>query len=94
MIKELNTLKEKSPELFQVRLTDGFANKMGFTLIMKTFESIRFDFQRNIDIKNEDFDKLFPKLTLSFETGNEFLACLSCINVQMLDMKNYCKRLL
>lgn len=92
--KNLANLHEKFPKLFQQRLPDDFVDKCGLAVIIKTFESIRFDLQRNIDIKSEDFDKLFPKSTLSFETGDDFLTSLNSINVQMLDMTNYCKRLL
>jgi hypothetical protein len=92
--KSLANLQEKSPKLFQQRMPDDFVNKCGIAVIIKTFESIRFDLQRNLDIKSEDFDRLFPKSTLSFETGDDFLTSLNCINVQMLDMTNYCKRLL
>ena len=92
--KSLANLQEKSPKSFQQRLPDDFVSKCGLAVIVKTFESIRFDLQRNIDIKKEDFDKLFSRLTLSFETGNDFLTSLNLINVQMVDMTKYCKRLL
>jgi hypothetical protein len=90
----LADLYGRSPDIFKVRLPDDFVNKSGLVVIVKTFESIRFDLQTNIDLKNEDFDRLFPKLTLNFQTGSDYLTSLNCLNVQMLDMKHYCKRLL
>jgi hypothetical protein len=92
--ESLVELRERSQELFKLRLPDDFVNNSGLAVTMKSFESIRFDLQRNINIKNEDFDKLFPRLTLSFETADGLLASLNCIIIQMLDMKHYCKRLL
>lgn len=94
VFESLTELRGKSPELFGVRVLDGLTSMSGLGFIVKSFESIRFDFQRNIEIKNEDFEKLFPKLTLSFDTGNDILTSLTCMTFQMLDMKAYCKRLL
>ncbi|MGD0451025.1 MAG: hypothetical protein ABSA79_08250 [Candidatus Bathyarchaeia archaeon] len=92
--QSLTELKKTSPNLFQVKVYEGLNDITGMSTLVKTFESIRYDLQRNIDIKDEDFDKLFPKLTLKFETGDNALTSMICLNVQMMDMKNYCKRLL
>ena len=62
--------------------------------VMVTYESIRFDFQTSIDVKKEDFDRLFPKIEANFSTYNSIVATLICLNGQMLDMKAYCSRLL
>jgi hypothetical protein len=62
--------------------------------IMKTYESIREDLQRNINCKSEDFDKLFPKPIINFEIYTSASTSLSCLSSLMHDMKIYCKRLL
>jgi len=36
--------------------------------VMVTYESIRFDFQKSINAKKEDFDRLFPKIEANFST--------------------------
>ena len=62
--------------------------------IVATYESIRFDLQRNFDLNKEDFEKLFPKIKTDFSTYSLTLANLQCLMCQMEDMKTYCKRLL
>lgn len=62
-------------------------------IITNTFNAIRFDFQRNADIKIEDFDQLFPKPQLSFNTIFDLQRSLVYICIQLEDMKVYCQRL-
>ena len=61
--------------------------------VVVTYESIRFDFQTSIDIKKEDFDRLFPKIEYNFSTFSSINSNLICLNSQMLDMMAYCRRL-
>jgi len=63
-------------------------------MILKTFESIRIDLQRNCDCKGDDFEKLFPKPTLNFETYGSTSMSLTCLGLLLDDMKAYCKRLI
>ena len=62
--------------------------------LAKKYESIYFDLQKNIDVKEEDFSKLFPKVSMNFTSINNMILTLSCVAAQMLDMKAYCLRLL
>jgi hypothetical protein len=62
--------------------------------LVATYESIRFDLLRNIDIKEEDFDRLFPKIEVKFRTYDSIANELYCLICQMEDMKTYCMRLL
>jgi len=62
--------------------------------IVRTYDSIRFDFQKNTDVKPEDFDRLFPKISLNSSTFNTISNSLVCLIIQMFDMKTYCSRLL
>ena len=62
--------------------------------INKIYESMYFDFQKTTDIKKEDFDKLFPKIDLAFTTYESVVINLTCLNITLTDMKNYCLRLL
>ncbi len=61
---------------------------------VETFDSIRYDFKKNAELKDEDFDKLFPRPKLSFETVNQIELSLVSMCIQMKDMEKYCKRLL
>jgi len=72
---------------------DGFTIKILNTII-KIYESIYFDFQKAIDVKKEDFDRLFPKVELNFTTYASITTNLICLDMGLTDMKNYCLRLL
>jgi hypothetical protein len=72
----------------------GQSATMTLDMILKTYESIRRDLQRNCDCKGEDFEKLFPKLTLNLETYGSASMSLTCLSLLLDDMKAYCKRLI
>lgn len=61
---------------------------------IKTYESIRFDMKKTFEIKDEDFEKLFPNVEVRME--NPYLAGSNLVSVidQLKDMKIYCERLL
>ena len=61
--------------------------------LMRTYESIRYDFQKNMEIRDEEIEKLFPKLSPDF---TEFMATFNKLQSavdQMIDMVIYCKRI-
>jgi len=84
--------KKEYPELVNVQLPASVTRDQMISNITQRFDSIRFDFQKNLDIKEEDFGKLFHKPTLSFSTANELEESLLFICYQLEDMKAYCKR--
>lgn len=94
-VDSITEIMKEDPSLkLDWKLKDnGFSRKMVNT-IMAMYESIRFDLQRTIDIKKEDFDRLFPKTEYDFATYGLIAPNLLCLNMQLTDMKNYCKRLL
>lgn len=60
----------------------------------KTYEVIRSDLQKITQMKDTEFQNLFPKLDINFETY--YSVSLSMLNLiyQMQHMKIYCRRLL
>jgi len=89
----IETRKEKSKRL-NIKLTDSGSTKKYMNHIIAIYESICFDLQRTIDIKKEDFDRLFPKIEFNFSTYESIIPNLNCLSMQLIDMKNYCLRLL
>jgi hypothetical protein len=81
-------------EFFGLKLTVSNFTKKYLDNVRAIYESIYFDFQKTIDIKKEDFDRLFPKIELDFSTYEAIAPDLTCLNMQLIDMKNYCLRLL
>jgi len=96
MIRELDILGKKIPEyLLNKRLPEDRPKDIPeINYIVKTYDSIYFDFQKNIDIKQEDFDRLFPKVIMYFDTLTNITTTLVSILTQMMNMKAYCLRLL
>jgi len=91
----LETSKDKQYEKsFGSKLGDGDSAKRYSDSIKAMYESIHFDLQKTIDIKKEDFDRLFPKMELNFSTYESIVPILNCLNMQLEDMRNYCLRLL
>jgi ABC-type oligopeptide transport system substrate-binding subunit len=68
--KGINNAKQRySQELLNRKIPDLASSELNFVITM--FDSIRYDFQNNADIKNEDFDKLFPRPKMSFDSVNK-----------------------
>lgn len=80
--------------LFDSKVPPEFVTDSVLGTVLRTYEPIRFDLQRNIDLKNEDFGRLFPKQITNFDSWNEVIYSLGCIMMQMNDMQVYCLRLL
>ena len=94
IVEAITKIREKSKTYLKYKLTNDDSTKQYVDRITATFESIRFDLQRNIDVNEEDFERLFPKIKASFDTINLVIPYLNCLNVQMVDMRSYCQRLL
>lgn len=62
--------------------------------VVKMYESIRFDLQKTLSIKDEDFEKLFPKIEINLGSYKLASSSLDNMAVQMRDMKIYCERML
>ena len=58
------------------------------------YESIRLDLKRNLDVAKDDFEKLFPKMELDLKSIDSVAFNLTCLNTQLVDMIDYCKRLI
>jgi len=87
-------LKKETPkQKFDLTISDDDEMKKYLDNIVARYESIYFDLQRNIDVKKEDFERLFPKVETKFDTYNSIVPNLNCLNMQMVDMKAYCLRL-
>jgi hypothetical protein len=61
--------------------------------MVKTYESIRNDFERIADVKGADFKNMFPKLDINFETGYTIAISLLNLIYQLQYMKIYCQTL-
>lgn len=62
--------------------------------VVKIYESIRYDMQKTLDINDQDFEKLFPRMEV--KTRDCGLACSSLMDMcdQLMDMRIYCERTL
>ena len=61
--------------------------------MVKTYESIRNDVERIADVKGVDFNNMFPKLDVNFETY--YTIAISMLNLiyQLQYMRIYCQTL-
>jgi hypothetical protein len=87
-------LSKDYADVFASRISDDTATRKYLQNIMQTYESIRFDLQKSLDIKPEDFDKLFPKAEMNISTYELVGSTVDCLSKQLADMKAYCTRLL
>jgi len=95
LVQTLIEIRKKTPnQKLDWKLTDSDSTKKYVDNIMAIYESICFDLQRTIDVKKEDFDRLFPKTGFDFSTYESIIPNLTCLNMQLVDMENYCLRLL
>jgi len=79
---------------FGLKLADSDYTERFLDSIKAMYESILFDLQKTIDIKKEDFDRLFPKIEFNFSTYRSIAPKMNCLSMQLIDMRNYCLRLL
>jgi hypothetical protein len=59
---------------------------------MATYESIRCDLQKTLDMKDEDFERLFPKIDIMTEDFDLMMNRLLNMVDQMFHMQIYCER--
>ncbi len=57
-------------------------------------DSLRFDFQKNMELKEEEMTKLFPKIEPDISNGFTLTSFLLLIGYQLNDMKIYCECML
>jgi hypothetical protein len=62
--------------------------------IIQMYDSIRYDYKKTLEIKDEDFKQLFPKIEIKLYSGKEFSQSLGDIAEQEVHMKLYCNRFL
>lgn len=94
VLDELAKVKKEFPErLWSMKLSDKESSD-AFNHLVNIFESIRFDFKQNVKIGDEDFKKIFPMPILRYASMEDHVFSISCMSVQMIDMKAYCMRLI
>lgn len=69
------------------------ANGVYIKDLVKTYESIRYDFQKAMEMKDEELEKLFPKLETEFGEFMITITRLISIIDQMIDMHIYFSRM-
>lgn len=89
--------QSKNPNFSIDQPFDSTKSSMTRTLLMNTvatYNSIRSDLQKTVQVKSNEFENLFPKLEINFETY--YSVALSLLNLiyQMQHMKIYCRRLI
>jgi hypothetical protein len=95
VVNPLVEIRDKNPnQRFNWEIKDSDSIKKYLDTIMAMYESIYLDLQKTIDIKKEDFSRLFSKMKFNFTTYKPIITDLTCLNIQLADMKNYCLRLL
>jgi hypothetical protein len=62
--------------------------------IFRTYDSVRYDIQKTLEIKDDDFAKLFPKKEPNTQSIPLAKTSLVLLWDQLRDMRIYCERLL
>jgi hypothetical protein len=57
-------------------------------------KSVRCDFKKVFELKDEDFDVMFPKIKLGFKNQQDFVHDLLSLTRQLLYMDIFCVRIL
>jgi hypothetical protein len=86
--------EEKPNMLSHLEIKDSDVVKKYLDNIISIYESIRYDLQKTLDIKEEDFNKLFPNMKFTLTTYASVTPNLNCLNMKLLDIRDYCQRLL
>jgi hypothetical protein len=60
----------------------------------KRYESVLYDLQKTLEIKSEDFEKLFPKLEINMKCIDTLTSSLISVAGELIDMKVYTERML
>lgn len=61
---------------------------------VQTYDSIRYDMQKAMDIKDDDMEKLFPKIEMNMKNGYLISGSLQIMVRQLKHMRLYCERML
>jgi len=94
-IDALSEVKKDFPSYkLDIRLENSSPVKRHIDNIITMYESIHLDLQKTIDISKEDFDRLFPKIEFNLSTYELINPALTCLNIRLIDLANYCLRLL
>lgn len=80
------------PEFKNVQLTESAASSIEG--IEKIYNSIKYDFQKNLDIGEEGMVKMFPMIKLRKDNYDHVTGDLLEIFTQMSQMMTYCGRLM
>ena len=93
----LEAAQNKNPKFSIDQPFDSAKSSMLKTVLvnmLRTYESIRYDFRRVAHIADVDFENMFPKLGINFETYYTVAISMLNLSYQMQCMKLYCQRLL
>ncbi len=81
----------KSPFGSQKVLDDRIMDDI--TYVYQMYESILFDFQKNMKIGDEEMNRLFPKIEMKTESGYHVSSSFATLFRQLAHMRIYCMRL-
>jgi len=62
--------------------------------VTETYDSIRYDFKKTLDINDEELEKLFPKIEINTQSIAQAGTDILRIAQQAVHMKMYCNRVL
>lgn len=60
----------------------------------RTYASISYDFRKNLDVRDESMEKMFPAIRVRKDVLQHAIDDLLSVWFQMQQMKSYCERLL
>ena len=60
--------------------------------LLRIYKSIRYDFKKSLELKDEDMEQMFQELNIYFAGFEQTINEMGSIVDQMLDMATYCKR--
>lgn len=100
--EEINKLKyalekaQNNNTQFSLNQTFNSASMLKTVLVNmeRTYESIRRDFGKIVHANGEDFENMFPKLYINFETYYTIAVSMLNLTYQLQYMKIYCQLVL
>lgn len=100
--EEINKLKyalekaQKNNTKFSLNQTFNSASMLKTVLVNmeRTYKSIRRDFGRIVNASGMDFENMFPKLDINFETYYTIAVSMLNLTYQLQYMKIYCQFIL
>jgi hypothetical protein len=70
------------------------AYKYRLECLNKMYASVCYDFKKNLEIKEEDYQKLFPNMEIKLEDNSDKVQNLIEMAKQLIHMRTYCDRML